>query len=177
MRSRKLRVRSMLDQQVDPVFSKVSECVSRERSITYRIRDILMAGLAVFMFKHPSLLDFEKDARGEFGLEHNLRKLFGVRKAPSDETMRQRLDKVPPKRIERVFKKLLAVAQRAKVLQRRFQVLDDCCLLAIDGTGGCSSRKVSCESCRQRAHSNGRVECHHQMVLGALGRFRHMATR
>lgn len=168
MRSRKLRVRTMLDQQVDPVFSKVSECVSRERSITYRIRDILMAGLAVFMFKYPSLLEFEEDSRRKPSLTHNLRNLFRVHRAPSDETMRQRLDKVPPKRIERVFKKLFAVAQRAKVLQKRFQVVDDCYLLAIDGTGVYSSRKVSCESCCERAHGNGRVEYHHQMVLGAL---------
>ena len=102
MKSRKLRVRTMLDQQVDPVFSKASE-----RSIKYRIRDILMAGLAVFMFKHPSLLEFEEDSRRKFNLKHNLRKLFRVHRTPSDETMRQRVDKVPPKRIERVFKKLL----------------------------------------------------------------------
>ena len=56
-----------------------------------------MSGLAVFGFKMPSLLQFEK--------------------APSDTCMRERLDIVSPRKLRRPFKKIFAYLQRGKVLE------------------------------------------------------------
>ena len=57
--------------------------------------DCLMSGLAIFALKYPSLLRFDRDARGLGELsarEGNLRSLFGIGRAPSDSRMRERLD-------------------------------------------------------------------------------------
>jgi len=42
-----------------------------------------MSGLAVFGFKFPSLLSFEKEIGSEPMIRRNLRTLYGVKKAPS----------------------------------------------------------------------------------------------
>ena len=63
MHSRKLSMRSLLDHQVDPVFSGMDEGVSRAGSVRHSIRDVLMSALAMFAFKSRSLLEFETRAR------------------------------------------------------------------------------------------------------------------
>ena len=64
---------------------------------TYSWKDCIMSGLAVFGFKMPSLLQFEKDKASEPILRRNLRTLYGVEDAPSDTTMRERLDAISPR--------------------------------------------------------------------------------
>ena len=56
------------------------------------LADCLMSGLAIFGLKHPSLLSFERDARGEGTVSSHLRSLYGVGRAPSDTawSIRQR---------------------------------------------------------------------------------------
>ena len=161
-------MRSLLDHQVDPVFSGMDEGVSRAGSVRHSIRDVLMSALAMFAFKSRSLLEFETQTRRASGaVAHNLRTLYGVREAPSDETLRQRLDQVDPAPVGRIFKRLFAVAQRTKVVQRAFHVHEGRCLIAIDGTGIYSSRRKSCAACCVRRHEDG-IEYLHQMVLGAV---------
>jgi hypothetical protein len=57
----------------------------------YSWQDCIMSGLAVFGFKMPSLLQFEKDKASEPWIRRNLRTLYGVEQAPSDTCMRERL--------------------------------------------------------------------------------------
>lgn len=73
----------------------------------YSWQDCIMSGLAVFGFKMPSLLQFEKDKAAEPWIRRNLRTLYGVEKAPSDTCMRERLDVVSPEQLRRPFKKIL----------------------------------------------------------------------
>lgn len=78
----------------------------------YSWQDCLMSGLAVFGFKMPSLLQFEKDKASEPWIRRNLRTLYGVKQAPSDTCMRERLDLVSPRQLRRPFKKIFAYLQR-----------------------------------------------------------------
>ena len=67
------------------------------RSRGLPLSDCLMSGLAVFLLKYPSLLRFDDAARGGDPAEdRNLPTLFGVRRAPSDSAMRERLDRPRP---------------------------------------------------------------------------------
>src|SRR5438034_5262510 len=76
------------------------------RNAKYSWNDCIMSGLAVFGFKMPSLLQFEKDKASEPILRCNLRTLYGVSLAPSDTCMRERLDTVTPQQLRRPFKKI-----------------------------------------------------------------------
>ena len=112
----------------------------------YSWQDCVMSGLAVFGFKMPSLLQFEKDKDSEPWLRRNLRTLYGVESAPSDTTMRERLDIISPKQLRRPFKTIFAYLQRGKVLEA-YRYLGGYHIISLDGTGQFSSEKVHCENC------------------------------
>lgn len=132
----------------------------------YTWQDCIMSGLAVFGFKMPSLLQFEKDKVAEPWIRRNLRTLYGVEQAPSDTCMRERLDVVSPGQLRRPFKKIFSYLQRGKVLES-YRYLDGYYIISLDGTGQFSSEKVHCECCCEKHHRNGRVEYYHHM-LGAV---------
>jgi hypothetical protein len=132
----------------------------------YSWQDCIMSGLAIFGFKMPSLLQFEKDKATEPFIRRNLRTLYGIDKAPSDTCMRERLDTIDPKQLRRAFKKIFAYLQRGKGLES-YRTLDGHYIISLDGTGQYSSEKVHCECCCEKHHRNGRIEYYHQM-LGAV---------
>ena len=132
----------------------------------YSWEDCLMSGLAVFGFKMPSLLQFEKIKYSEPWLRRNLKKLYGVEKAPSDTTMRERLDEITPKQLRRPFKKIFSYLQRGKALES-FRYLNGHYIFSIDGTGQFSSEKVHCQNCCEKHHRSGKVDYYHHM-LGAV---------
>lgn len=106
----------------DGLIKIVQHSIHREafkvlKAPSYSWKDCIMSGLAVFGFKMPSLLQFEKDKDSEPWLRRNLRTLYGVEKAPSDTTMRERLDTISPKQLRRPFKKIFAYLQRGKALE------------------------------------------------------------
>ena len=52
------------------------------KNTNYSWQECIMSGLAVFGFKMPSLLQFEKDKTTEPWIRRNLRTLYGVKQAP-----------------------------------------------------------------------------------------------
>ena len=90
----------------DGLLSIVKHGLRREqfkvmKNTEYTWEDCIMSGLAVFGFKMPSLLQFEKDKVAEPLIRRNLRTLYGVEKAPSDTCMRERLDVITPQQLRR----------------------------------------------------------------------------
>ena len=136
------------------------------RNSEYSWQDCIMSGLAVFGFKMPSLLQFEKSKASEPWIRRNLHTLYGVEKAPSDTCMRERLDIVSPSQLRRPFKKIFAYLQRGKALES-YRYLNGHYIFSLDGTGQFSSEKVHCECCCEKHHRNGRIEYYHHM-LGAV---------
>src|SRR5271155_1328712 len=72
-------------------FEKLPE---QRRSPVFPVADTLMAGLALFSLKDPSLLAFQRRAG-----DHNLRSVFGLKAIPSDTQMRVILDDVDPREL------------------------------------------------------------------------------
>lgn len=139
-------------------FEKLPE---QRRSPCFPLADTLMAGLALFCLKDPSLLAFQRRA-----LDHNLRSVFGLHAIPSDTQMRTILDDVDPQQLRPVFKDVFRQLQRGKVLEN-YVFLEGCYLVALDGVEHFCSKSVHCEHCLTRHHHNGDVSYYHQM-LGAV---------
>ena len=133
----------------------------------YSIRDTLNCALAMLVLKSPSLLHFEEEARADRVLGRNPRHLFRVEEVPSDETIRQRLDRVSPSELQGIFKRLFARVQRTKLLER-YRVLEGAYVLAVDGTGVYHSNRIRCSRCCERRHPQGRISYYHEMVMGAV---------
>jgi hypothetical protein len=133
----------------------------QRRCPTFPLADTLMAGLAVFSLKDPSLLAFCNRA-----LDHNLHSVFGLQSIPSDTQMREILDEVSPEQLRPAFKDVFRQLQRGKILEE-YVFLEGCYLVALDGVEYFCSKKVHCDECMTRTHKNGEVSYYHQM-LGAV---------
>ena len=132
----------------------------------YSWEDCIMSGLAIFGFKLPSLLQFEQKKSSEPLIRRNLRALYGVDKAPSDTTLRKRLDEISPQQLRRGFKQIFAYLKQAKALDK-FRYLGGHYIISIDGTGQFCSKKVHCNHCCEKSHRDGSITYYHQM-LGAV---------
>ena len=139
-------------------FEKLPE---QRRCPAFSLADTLMAGLALFSLKDPSLLAFQQRA-----LDHNLRSVFGLQAIPSDTQMRTILDEVDPDHLRAVFRDVFRQLQRGKILED-YVFLEGCYLVALDGVEYFRSDKVHCEHCWSCQHHNGEVSYYHQL-LGAV---------
>ena len=126
-----------------------------------------MAGLAVFAFKYPSLLQFDHALKENATLLANLKRLFTLTDLPSDTQMRTRLDELDPNILRPAFVKIFALLQRSKVLEN-FKFMGDRYLISLDGTGVFSSQKVHCPQCCEKHHRDGSVTYQHQILGAAL---------
>lgn len=154
----------------DGLLEVVRHCLQREDlspviGSEYSWQDCVMSGLAIFGFKCPSLLQFEKMQAEEPMIRRNLRTLYHVKKAPSDTCLRERLDRVSPSQLRRPFKKIFSYLQRGKALEP-YRYLGGHYIVSVDGTGQFSSKKVSCSTCCEKKHRNGEITYYHHM-LGA----------
>lgn len=164
---KQLSARGMLG-KVRAAFAKIPEPSRDSRGIKSKIPlvDCLMSGLAVFGLKFPSLLQFDHGLNDD-ATKHNLRTLYGVANAPCDTYMRERLDVIDPTSLRTAYTEVFALAQRGKVVED-YKFLDDCVLVACDGTGLFSSEEVHCSNCCEKHHKDGRVTYYHQMLGGVL---------
>jgi len=155
----------------DGLLSSVRRCLSRETfkpcQSPYRWDDCIMSGLAVFGFKFPSLLQFEKGVKSEPLISRNLRTLYGVKKVPSDTCMRERLDQIDPRQLRRPFKQIFSHLQRGKALEQ-YRYLGGHYILSLDGTGQFSSEKIHCNQCCSKKHRNGKTSYYHHMLGAAI---------
>src|SRR4051794_34800484 len=140
-------------------FEKLPE---QRRCPAFGLADTLMAGLALFCLKDPSLLAFCRRP-----VDHNLRSVFGLKAIPSDTQMRAILDDVNPEQLRPVFRDVFRPLQRGKVLER-YVFLEGCYLVALDGVEYFCSTKVHCDHCLTRQHPNGTTSYYHQMLAAAL---------
>jgi hypothetical protein len=149
------------DSLVHRIRRRFEQIPDQRRCPDFSLSDTLMAGLALFSLKDPSLLAFCRRS-----VDHNLRSVFGLKAIPSDTQMREIVDEVHPDQIRPVFKDIFRQLQRGKVLED-YVFLEGRYLVALDGVEHFCSKKVHCQHCMTRQHSNGEVSYYHQM-LGAV---------
>jgi hypothetical protein len=149
------------DALIQRVRRRFEQFPEQRRCPDFSLADTLMAGLALFSLKDPSLLAFCRRSA-----DHNLRSVFGLRALPSDTQMRAILDDVDPSRLRPVFRDLFRQLQRGKVLEG-YVFLEGCYLVALDGVEYFCSTKVHCQHCLTRRQRDGDVSYYHQM-LGAV---------
>ena len=133
------------------------------------LADHLICALGIFSFKFPSLLKFDSQVRKDptSAESANFKSLFGVENVPDDTNMRQAIDGVSPVALRKSFASMFSALQNRKVLEK-FVFYRGSYLLAIDGTGFFSSKKVKCENCCVKNHKDGTQTYYHQMLAAAL---------
>src|SRR3954453_21733689 len=147
--TRRQRRHLHFDALLQRVRSRFEKVPDSRRCPAFSLADTLMAGLALFSLKDPSLLAFQRRT-----LDHNLRSVFGLQAIPSDTQLRCILDDVDPEQVRPAFKEIFRQLQRAKVLED-YQFLAGHYLVALDGVEYFCSKKVHCAQCMTRHHRDG----------------------
>jgi len=149
-------------------FQKITD-TRRQASISYTLPDTLMAAFAMFQFKCPSLLQFDKISRDteDQTMIGNLQRLYKLGGVPCDSQMRTILDSVSPCSLRTAFRGIHSAIQRGKMLDE-FKVMGDKIVVSIDGTGLFSSTAIQCEQCGVKKHKNGTVEYYHQLLAAVI---------
>ena len=90
----------------------------KAKQCQYRLSDLLMLALAMFVFKYPSMYQYLHEINRE-AEDHlpaavaqrqrawsNLARLFGVQGQPEDATIRRRLDEIKTLHMAEIFHRL-----------------------------------------------------------------------
>jgi hypothetical protein len=153
------RVRRSLERLDDGIIQ------GRKREI--QTSDCAMSAIAMFSLKSPSLLAFDR-ALKEPTIAHNLKCLYGIKRAPCDTYMREVLDEVSPRELRNIFLSLFESVQKNRLLREYWFSPLDSYLLTIDGTEIFESDKVHCLNCCERRYRSGKVSHYHQVFGGAI---------
>ena len=149
-------VMEQLLQACRSAFEQLEAAYPKASQSQYRLRDCLSVALSLFVFKFPSLyryvwvVDASQSALSVPLLRSqrrrtrgNIRRLFKLRRIPTDTTFRRRLDEVCTGRFELVFQALFRLVQRWG-LWSHFQTAEGQILVALDGRiaflGRCGGR-------------------------------------
>ena len=118
--------------------------------------------MALFALNSPSLLAFDTQR-----VEGNVDTIDGLAHGPCDTAMRATLEPVAPEALRPVFRTGFRPLQRGNALAKRV-CLNGASLLALAGTGSCSSQTMHWDSCLHNVHRHGTSTSDHQMVGAAL---------
>jgi hypothetical protein len=143
-------------------FRKVPD--KRANNANIPMDDTLMAALAVFQLKDPSLLAFDKRRLEE---PENLRDMFGINVIPCDSQMRAILDPLPLASLRMPFRTVFREIQRGKDFEK-MAYYDGHYLLSGDGTGFYSSEKVCSPYCLAKKQKNGKTMYYQQMYAASF---------
>jgi hypothetical protein len=155
---------------IDSLFKRLrerfDEVTDHRNSINtqFDLGDTLMCGFALFSQKDSSLLQFINNFK-ERG--SNLRKIYGVKKCPSDGGLRQILDEVEPEILSPIIGEQVQWLYEQDGLSD-YELLDGHLLIPIDGTTHHSSHDVNCSKCLIKKHRNGDVTYSHSMLCATI---------
>jgi len=138
----------------------------RAPNASIKLPDYFLSAMAMFQLKYPSLLAFDKGRTKKE--EVNLRQLFGINKVPSDTSMRQTLDEIPPSQLQPLFGQVLGEVEKSGKL-KQYELLGGHLLAPMGGVEFFSSSQVSCDYCQQkRSRGKDKAVRYSHAMLGAV---------
>ena len=147
---------------IAPLFSKIKD--ERSDNYSYKLKDALKSGFAIYSLKSPSLFSFRKRSKAE---QSNLTEIYRIEKIPSDSGLRKILDKVSSKKIRKGFHELFKRIRKIGVLDN-FRFWGKYNIVSVDGVEHFCSKKVSCKQCMTRKHRDGSQSFYHSMLSAAI---------
>ena len=139
---------------------------SESNGTKYKISDAMLSAFSLFFMQCQSFLEHQRQMQSRSGKD-NAQSIFGVKKIPSDQQIRNILDLISANSLNVVFEKVYQFLQSGKHL-KQYERLDRNLLICLDGTEYHSSSKISCECCSTRNHRNGKVTYSHTAILPVI---------
>jgi len=134
----------------------------RGQNTQYSIEDIALSGFSVFFTQSPSFLAFQKSMQKNKGV-NNAQSLFGIKKIPSDNHIRDMLDVVASETVFPVFTFITDTLNAVGHLDtlRSYQ---NNLLCVLDATQYFSSNTIHCENCSTKEHKSGSTTYSHSAI-------------
>jgi hypothetical protein len=140
---------------------------NKNNNIKYDLEDIMLTPLAMFYMQSKSWLSFQRKMETSKG-KSNMTTMFGVNKIPTDNLVRDMIDKVDPYLLQPVYDDVLKLAHKHGVV-KKFTVMSDYLLVTLDGTHYHSSKKIKCDCCQTRTNSEtGDIHYFHSVITPAI---------
>jgi hypothetical protein len=142
------------------------EDIRQSSKVEHELHDCCLNAFAMMFFQDPSTNSFQKRLQ-DIKQANNLKTIFNVSSIPKSTQLRTVVDDIPSTEIEPLFSDLLHPLQRGKQLEL-FEFLDGMYLIPLDGTQYFSSKKLFCDCCLKKNHSNGETTYHHQVLAATI---------
>lgn len=136
------------------------------KNIVYELTDVVMSAFSVFFTQSPSFLAHQRDMKSRKG-RSNVESLFRLTDIPSDNQIRNLLDRVSPKHLTSMYRHIFLALEETEILKKRRSYAGQL-LIAIDGTEHFSSKKIHCENCNHREMSNGKTNYFHSVLTPVI---------
>ena len=136
------------------------------KNSVYELRDVGMSAFSVFFTQSPSFLAHQRQMKLRKG-RSNAGSLFALTEIPSDNQVRNLLDKVSPEHLHVVYRQIFLALEQRGILESR-RSYGKQLLVAIDGTEYYASQKIHCENCNHRVLSNGKRQYYHSVVTAVM---------
>ena len=138
----------------------------RTGEVVYSMSDVGMSAFSLFFMQSESFLAYQRSLDDERKTS-NCRTLFGMRKIPTDATIRSLLDPVHPSYLQGSFDQALTI-MRERGGMKAFERLGGRALIVFDGTEFFCSQKLGCAHCQTRQRSNGKTDYYHSMLAASV---------
>jgi len=127
--------------------------------------EIIMAGLALFLFKKGSRNAFN-NLRDEREFKQNYRRLFKQR-LPHLDTVDAVMRTLPESMLESLKHKLVQILLTKKIWHNQ-RLFGQYFLVAIDATGVVNFKEPHCEQCLHKTHKSGKISYFHHVLEAKL---------
>jgi len=157
---------SSFDSLYNYVLVKLFETINDKRASnkSYQVLDALKSGFAIYSLKFASLFSFRGQSKAE---NSNLRSVYGIKDIPSDNTLRNILDRIEPNDIRKGFHELFKRIKKIGILSP-YEYWNKSLIVSVDGVEHFSSKSIHCEHCMQREHRDGTTSFYHSMLSSAI---------
>ena len=139
---------------------------ARAGNKSYQVEDAALGAFSAFFTQFPSFLSFQRSMQEAKGI-NNAWTLFGIEEIPSDNQIRNILDKVPPEKIFPIFPHILESLIRLEQL-KGYREINGNLLMPLDATRYYSSKNVHCDQCSKTKHKNGEITYHHDVITPVI---------
>jgi len=162
---------NIFDSLIDNFTSNINniEDTRRQREdLKYSFNDIILSAFSIFYFQSKSWLSFQRKMDTNKG-SSNAKTIFGITDIPSDNHIRNVLDKIKPNVFKNVYDGVISYLNKIGLLKKKFNFMDKYLLVALDGTHYHSSKKISCKCCQTKTNSEtGVVTYYHSAITPTI---------
>jgi len=157
-------LQELYSELVLPLFEQVAATDSRRPNVVHSAMDALKSGFALFNLKASSLFAFRPKTDIQLS---NLKTIYGIDKIPSDNGLRNILDRLNASTLNKGFGRVLPYLKQLGRLDD-YRYWNGHLIASIDGVQHKCSKKVKCDKCLTRTHQDGTISNSHSMLSTAL---------